>query len=321
MGQHFKLVKMFDSQSLEDRISLILLACNVCLIRLENMSVEIRQVLEKRKTDNMSSLGSISKRAKHTPKSSNHSRSNTEPSNRPSSSSRKSEDVQQALLSHGYQVGLMRTQEELRGFVPIYGFNIVTGRRVKDGVEVFVRFVTSGSTELEILNKFNQSELRANSRNIVIPVLEFIPSNMGDIVYVVMEKGEPILNVVSPDLLDHFVKLFLKSLMYSCFLLIFFNILQKRQLVDGVKFLNEFGIIHHDIKPANLVFLHGRLYLIDFEFAKVYKQGEMEEEVLGTKSFIPSNLEPFYNPFDKEQFAVQKTIECLLKEVATSAEP
>lgn len=66
-----------------------------------------------------------------------------------------------------------------------------------------MRIVRSDSTELEIF-KNNQSDLRAHSRNIIIPVLEFIPSLMSDIVYV-METGESALDVVSSDLLDYFV--------------------------------------------------------------------------------------------------------------------
>jgi hypothetical protein len=59
------------------------------------------------------------------------------------------------------------------------------------------------------------------------------------------------------------------------------------------------------------------LFLIDFEFAKEYKPGEVEVEVYGTKSYIPVNLKVPYDPWEKEKFAVQKTIESF---VALAAE-
>ena len=122
-----------------------------------------------------------------------------------------------------------------------------------------------------------------------------------------------ILNVVSSESLDNFVNFYKIQLSLIEF--------QKEQLETGIKFLNDLGIVHHDIKPGNIIYLRGRIYLIDLEFVKEYKPGEKEEEIVGTESFIPANLKPYYNPFEKEQFALQKTIEYLCKEVAISAEP
>lgn len=312
---HFKLVKVYNSRVIKDRASLILLSCNISRMKVNDAQLKTKELFNKRKQEaEIDSLSHCRKSKKPRPPSpsSNHSRSTHESSTR-RSSRLAPKDAEETLFSRGYKVGLIKS-EELRGsgFEPVYGFNVLQGRRLKDGLNVFVRIVSSDSTELEILKKFNQSDLRAHPRNIIIPVLEFIPSLMGDIVYVVMEAGESALDVVSSDLLDYFVN-------FTNQLFKFF--IQKSHLVDGIKFLNEFGIVHHDVKPANLVFLHGSIYLIDLEFAKVYQQGEKEEVIVGTKSFIPSNLERLYNPFEKEEFAVQKTIECLQNKVAASAEP
>lgn len=60
------------------------------------------------------------------------------------------------------------------------------------------------------------------------------------------------------------------------------------QLCNGLKVLHGRGIIHRDIKPSNLI-LHGeKIYLIDFDAARIFKDGQFEDtKILGTKGYAP----------------------------------
>ena len=60
------------------------------------------------------------------------------------------------------------------------------------------------------------------------------------------------------------------------------------QLCDGLKELHEQKIIHRDIKPSNLILQGGLIRLIDFDAARIFKDGKAEDtQRLGTKGFAP----------------------------------
>ena len=60
------------------------------------------------------------------------------------------------------------------------------------------------------------------------------------------------------------------------------------QMCDGLKELHEQNIIHRDIKPSNLILQGGRIRLIDFDAARIFKSGkEADTKLLGTKGFAP----------------------------------
>ena len=203
-----KLVKMFDSRKVEHRVKLILLSCNIALKDVAPLPDETIQALSKRDREkSIASLSSLQSSKRTKPNTPQSNQTLSEPST-PQSSSGK--EIQTTLLMHGYEVGLLMTKEELHssGFEPVYGFKVVPGKRVRDGMEVLVRVVSSDSKELEILKNFNLDALRVDPRNIIVPVLDFIPSCLGDVVYVVMERGEMILNVVSSESLDNFVNFY-----------------------------------------------------------------------------------------------------------------
>ena len=60
------------------------------------------------------------------------------------------------------------------------------------------------------------------------------------------------------------------------------------QMCDGLKELHEQKIIHRDIKPSNMILQGERIRLIDFDAARLYKDGKEEDtQLLGTKGYAP----------------------------------
>ncbi len=60
------------------------------------------------------------------------------------------------------------------------------------------------------------------------------------------------------------------------------------QMCDGLKELHEQKIIHRDIKPSNMILQGERIRLIDFDAARLYKDGKDEDtNHLGTKGYAP----------------------------------
>ena len=60
------------------------------------------------------------------------------------------------------------------------------------------------------------------------------------------------------------------------------------QMCDGLKELHAQKIIHRDIKPSNLILQGGRIRLIDFDAARIFKAGkETDTKLLGTKGYAP----------------------------------
>ena len=59
-------------------------------------------------------------------------------------------------------------------------------------------------------------------------------------------------------------------------------------MCDGLKELHEHNIIHRDIKPSNLILQSGKIRLIDFDAARIFKEGKAEDtKLLGTKGYAP----------------------------------
>ena len=47
-------------------------------------------------------------------------------------------------------------------------------------------------------------------------------------------------------------------------------------------------LIHRDLKPANIVLSNGRVFLIDFGIARVYRSGSVSDTShLGTRAYAP----------------------------------
>ena len=60
------------------------------------------------------------------------------------------------------------------------------------------------------------------------------------------------------------------------------------QMCDGLKELHTQKIIHRDIKPSNLILQGERIRLIDFDAARIFKDGkESDTKLLGTKGYAP----------------------------------
>ena len=60
------------------------------------------------------------------------------------------------------------------------------------------------------------------------------------------------------------------------------------QMCDGLKELHAQKIIHRDIKPSNLILQGERIRLIDFDAARIFKDGKKSDtKLLGTKGYAP----------------------------------
>lgn len=60
------------------------------------------------------------------------------------------------------------------------------------------------------------------------------------------------------------------------------------QMCDGLRELHAQKIIHRDIKPANLILQGGKIRLIDFDAARIFKADkEADTKLLGTKGYAP----------------------------------
>ena len=60
------------------------------------------------------------------------------------------------------------------------------------------------------------------------------------------------------------------------------------QLCDGLGELHAHKIIHRDINPSNLILQDGRIRLIDFDAARIFKPGKIfDTKLLGTKGYAP----------------------------------
>lgn len=60
------------------------------------------------------------------------------------------------------------------------------------------------------------------------------------------------------------------------------------QMCDGLRELHEKKIVHRDIKPSNLILQGERIRLIDFDAARIFKDGqESDTKLLGTKGYAP----------------------------------
>ncbi len=63
------------------------------------------------------------------------------------------------------------------------------------------------------------------------------------------------------------------------------------QVCEAVRELHEYfnpPLIHRDLKPANIVLSNGRVFLIDFGIARVYRSGSASDTShLGTRAYAP----------------------------------
>lgn len=60
------------------------------------------------------------------------------------------------------------------------------------------------------------------------------------------------------------------------------------QMCDGLKELHAQKIIHRDIKPSNMIMQGERIRLIDFDTARIFKDGkDSDTKLLGTKGYAP----------------------------------
>jgi serine/threonine protein kinase len=80
-----------------------------------------------------------------------------------------------------------------------------------------------------------------------------------------------------------------------------------KQIVEALEYAHERGIVHHDLKPANVkLTAEGKVKLLDFDLAKTLKNrsGKYGDASLQVGSFLPQLGErrwstepaPFSNP-------------------------
>lgn len=83
------------------------------------------------------------------------------------------------------------------------------------------------------------------------------------------------------------------------------------QLIDAVGELHENGIVHMDIKPANIIFTKsGKLKLIDFGISKLYGESINAEDYLGTVGYsAPERYSNCISDFRTDIFSMGVTLE------------
>lgn len=60
------------------------------------------------------------------------------------------------------------------------------------------------------------------------------------------------------------------------------------QLCDGLEKLHKLNVIHRDIKPGNIKMFKDKVYLIDFDAAREYKEEKDEDtHIVATKEYAP----------------------------------
>ncbi len=64
-----------------------------------------------------------------------------------------------------------------------------------------------------------------------------------------------------------------------------------KQIINGVNFLHNLGIIHRDIKPENILTGNdGYFKIIDFGFSDLFSSFEKQKEALGSYGFFPPEM-------------------------------
>lgn len=56
-----------------------------------------------------------------------------------------------------------------------------------------------------------------------------------------------------------------------------------KQILNGFKGLHEANVMHRDFKASNVMFSNGILKIVDLGFAKVLKEQDLTQTLLGTK--------------------------------------
>ena len=73
-----------------------------------------------------------------------------------------------------------------------------------------------------------------------------------------------------------------------------------KQLIEGIKYIQNQGIVHRDIKPDNiLIDLNNTIKICDFGVSKEVKQNQLLKDSCGTPAFVAPEilLDSPYDPF------------------------
>ncbi|KAI0054101.1 hypothetical protein FA95DRAFT_1480565 [Auriscalpium vulgare] len=128
--------------------------------------------------------------------------------------------------------------------------NLFRGCRLRDGLHIVVKAVHIRSREYDITRFLSSSQLRSNSMNHCIPVLDFIEVPGDAIVFIVMEEWSSELFPETPCCMKAFL-----SAIRSC--------------IEHVVFMHHHDIAHLDISLRNLVTDYkGNYACIDYEISR-----------------------------------------------------
>ena len=64
-----------------------------------------------------------------------------------------------------------------------------------------------------------------------------------------------------------------------------------QQIISGIEYLHELGIVHRDMKPENLLLDHdGQIKLVDFGLSNTYKEGETLKTACGSPCYAAPEM-------------------------------
>ena len=159
-----------------------------------------------------------------------------------------------------------------------------------DGNEVAVKRMLSQTSETLAQNELNILSCSAKSKSpYIVNYRHFFQDN--DFMYLILDLCEETLK-------DHVLSQTVTYLREHGPRMI-------KEILTGVKFLHDFGILHRDLKPSNvLVDVDGHMRLADFGISRVLDEDETKVHTFakGTRDWMPAEVVEALNQEVKGQF-------------------
>ena len=174
--------------------------------------------------------------------------------------------------------------------------------------KVVAKLIRKDSNEVKLLKELLSRKSRHNH---VIPLLDTIESHLGPIIILPRATSLPTWLASHNSSQDRDKEEFTSI----C-----------RQLVEGIAFIHRHRIAHLDIKPSNLVYAPGRLYIIDFDLAMRCEDIEDTTEICcGTPNWAApeiilddEKLSGRYSPIRADLWSCGKVLQFICEQGAIS---